>query len=150
MGFAGVRIARLWLPGLPEKKLYAKMAQWTPETPETKTTDLARRIRDYFDGGAPEFPDEVAIPQCGGFIREVYARLREIRRGDLITYKEMAALAGSPGAARAVGSAMARNPVPLVIPCHRVVRSDGSPGEFTAPGGAALKLKMLEMERLNP
>jgi methylated-DNA-[protein]-cysteine S-methyltransferase len=68
-----------------------------------------------------------------------------LRRGEVITYAELAVRAGSPGAARAAGSAMAANPLPVVIPCHRVVRADGAPGGYSA-GGPAAKARMLREE----
>lgn len=80
------------------------------------------------------------------FQRRVYTALREVSRGSTISYGELAARAGSPRGARAVGSAMACNPVPLLIPCHRVLRADGSPGGFSAPGGVRTKEKLLEIE----
>jgi methylated-DNA-[protein]-cysteine S-methyltransferase len=67
----------------------------------------------------------------------------------VITYAELARRAGSPGAARAVGSAMAANPLPVVIPCHRVVRSDGGAGDYSA-GGTAVKRRMLRTEGALP
>lgn|SRR5665648_401499 len=83
-------------------------------------------------GEAPQWPDgfrpELLVEP--GFRREVYQALLTVPRGDTITYGMLAREAGYPGAARAVGTAMAANPLPLVIPCHRVVRSDGSPGRY--------------------
>ncbi len=76
------------------------------------------------DGFRPEL---VVEP---GFRRAVYRTLLTVPRGDTIAYGTLAREAGYPGAARAVGTAMAANPLPLVIPCHRVVRSDGSPGRY--------------------
>ena len=72
-----------------------------------------------------------------------------LHRGEVITYGELARRAGSPGAARAAGSAMASNPLPGVIPCHRVVRADGSVGDYSA-GGARVKRRMLEAEGALP
>jgi O-6-methylguanine DNA methyltransferase len=75
----------------------------------------------------------------------VYRALRGVKRGRTVTYGELAARAG--GGPRAVGGALAANPVPLIVPCHRVVRADGGCGGFSAPGGVALKRRMLELER---
>jgi O-6-methylguanine DNA methyltransferase len=63
-----------------------------------------------------------------------------------VTYGRLAEAAGHPGAARAVGQALSKNPIPLLIPCHRVLASGGSPGGFSAHGGLATKAKMLEIE----
>jgi methylated-DNA-[protein]-cysteine S-methyltransferase len=84
--------------------------------------------------------------RTGPFHRRVYGVLRRIRPGRTLTYGEVAAKAGSPGAHRSVGSALARNPLPILIPCHRVLRSGGGLGGFTAPGGLDLKERMLRLE----
>jgi methylated-DNA-[protein]-cysteine S-methyltransferase len=80
------------------------------------------------------------------FDQRVLEAARSIRPGATRTYGELAAVLGEPGEARAVGTAMARNPVPLVVPCHRVVAADGRLGGFSAPGGAATKRRLLEIE----
>lgn len=83
---------------------------------------------------------------CRPFDRAVYTALLGIGRGAVITYGGLASRAGRPGAARAVGGAMARNPLPPFIPCHRVVAADGRMAGFTTEGGVALKRRLLEME----
>lgn len=83
---------------------------------------------------------------AGDFARRIYTELRRVKWGETVTYGELAARAGEPSAARAVGMVMAKNPVPLIVPCHRVVRSDGGIGGFSAPGGADFKKKMLALE----
>jgi methylated-DNA-[protein]-cysteine S-methyltransferase len=94
--------------------------------------------------------DLTAVPLDLGkaqpFDRRVYEAARSIQPGSTRTYGELAAEVGEPGEARAVGAAMARNPVPLVIPCHRVVAADGRLGGFSAPGGVATKRRLLEIE----
>jgi methylated-DNA-[protein]-cysteine S-methyltransferase len=79
--------------------------------------------------------------------RRLYEIARRIAPGRTLTYGEVAARAGVPGGARAVGQAMGKNPFPIVVPCHRVVAAGGKLGGFSAPGGAATKLKMLAIER---
>jgi methylated-DNA-[protein]-cysteine S-methyltransferase len=80
------------------------------------------------------------------FDRRVYEAARAIRPGSTRTYGQLAAELGEPGEAREVGAAMARNPVPLIVPCHRVVGADGRLGGFSAPGGTATKRRLLEIE----
>lgn len=81
------------------------------------------------------------------FQRRVYAVVRAIPPGQTLTYGEVAARMGEPReAARAVGEAMGRNPVPIIMPCHRVLGPSGKPGGFSAPGGVETKLKMLRIE----
>lgn len=81
------------------------------------------------------------------FHQRVYAVARKIPPGQTMTYGEIAAALGEPReAARAVGEAMARNPIPILMPCHRVLGANGKPGGFSAPGGVETKLKMLQIE----
>jgi methylated-DNA-[protein]-cysteine S-methyltransferase len=88
--------------------------------------------------------EELEMAPLAPFRRLILMETGRIPRGKVRTYGSLAAAAGRPGAARAVGSAMASNPFPLAIPCHRVVRSDGSLGGFG--GGLALKRALLERE----
>ena len=80
------------------------------------------------------------------FERRVLEETRRIPRGETRTYGELASALAAPGAARAVGAALGRNPAPIIIPCHRVLAADGRSGGFSAPGGAATKMKMLAIE----
>ncbi len=108
-----------------------------------RAVDGAVKARRAFDG-------PVDLARAGAFEREVLAALRRIPLGQLRTYGEIARAIGQPGAARAVGAACARNPVPLLIPCHRVVRSDGGLGGYSLTGGVALKRRLLESEGALP
>jgi methylated-DNA-[protein]-cysteine S-methyltransferase len=78
--------------------------------------------------------------------RSVYAVARGIGVGETLTYGEVAARLGDPARARDVGQALGRNPVPIIIPCHRVVAAQGKAGGFSAPGGTATKLRLLAIE----
>ncbi|SFI64072.1 methylated-DNA--[protein]-cysteine S-methyltransferase [Planctomicrobium piriforme] len=82
------------------------------------------------------------------FERRVREQLARIGYGQTISYGELAAAAGKPGAARAVGTVMSKNPVPLVIPCHRVLAAGGKLGGYSAPSGLAMKRRLLDMESL--
>jgi len=105
---------------------------------------LGDKLRRYFDGEPVTF-DEALDPSLGtDFLRRVWAITRGIPRGQTRTYGELARMAGSPGAARAVGQSMARNPWPIIVPCHRVLGSDGSLTGFG--GGVDMKRRMLEQE----
>lgn len=81
------------------------------------------------------------------FQKDVWRALLTIPCGTTVTYTELAAMAGHPNAVRAVGSAVGKNPLPPMIPCHRVVRSDGGLGGYSAPGGVAEKKRLLESEK---
>lgn len=107
--------------------------------------DLTKRLRLYFNGGPVDFSDvPVELIGLGEFESQALREAMKIRFGSLISYGELAELAGSPRAARAVGNAMRRNPLPIVVPCHRVVHSDGSLGGYM--GGLDLKRKLLALE----
>jgi methylated-DNA-[protein]-cysteine S-methyltransferase len=105
----------------------------------------AREVDEYFAGRRTRFDLPLDDRLAAGFRLEVIRHLPEIGYGRTASYAQVAALAGSPRAVRAVGSACARNPLPLVLPCHRVVRSDGTPGQYR--GGPEAKLTLLAMER---
>lgn len=105
---------------------------------------VARELDEYFAGRRHAFDLPVDLQLAHGFRRAALERLVEVPYGRTVSYAELAARAGSPRAVRAVGTACALNPVPLVIPCHRVVRSDGAPGAYR--GGADAKLRLLTLE----
>jgi methylated-DNA-[protein]-cysteine S-methyltransferase len=90
------------------------------------------------------------LTQVPPFHRSVYAVVRNIAPGRTRTYGEVAALCGEPHAARAVGQAMARNPFPIIVPCHRVLAAGGKSGGFSANGGVTTKLRMLAIEGAVP
>jgi methylated-DNA-[protein]-cysteine S-methyltransferase len=106
--------------------------------------DAARELDEYFTGRRRHFDVSLDLQLAHGFRRAVLAHLREIAYGSTESYAVVAAAAGSPAAVRAVGTACATNPLPLVVPCHRVVRSDGSLGQYV--GGADVKQVLLAME----
>lgn len=95
-------------------------------------------------GPAPHIP--VDLEGLPPFHRAVYRVLLDTQPGQVLTYGAVALLAGSPGAARAVGQAMRRNPIPFLVPCHRVVAAQG-PGGYSFPGGLELKQRLLDLER---
>ncbi len=104
----------------------------------------ARQIDEYFAGRRRHFTIPVDLRLAKGFRRSVVEHLQHIGYGQRESYATVAAAVGSPRAVRAVGTACARNPLPVVIGCHRVVRSDGSMGQYA--GGAAAKAALLRLE----
>lgn len=104
----------------------------------------ARELDEYFTGSRTQFDLPLDLRLADGFRRQVIEHLREIGYGHRESYAAVAAAIGHPRAVRAVGSACARNPLPLVIPCHRVVRTDGSIGQYV--GGADAKQTLLTLE----
>ncbi|HVO30060.1 MAG TPA: methylated-DNA--[protein]-cysteine S-methyltransferase [bacterium] len=109
--------------------------------------DAARRIQEYFAGAAVEFDHlPVDFTNIPSFANGVYTAARALKYGQRATYGELAEKLGMPGSARAVGAALGRNPVPLIIPCHRVIAANGRLGGFSARGGVELKRRMLALE----
>ena len=109
-----------------------------------RVDDVARQIDEYFAGRRRVFEVPVDLQLSKGFRRAVLTHLLEIPYGGRESYALVARSAGNPGAVRAAGSACATNPIPLVVPCHRVVRSDGTYGQYR--GGPEAKHMLLTME----
>jgi methylated-DNA-[protein]-cysteine S-methyltransferase len=103
-----------------------------------------RQLEEYFAGRRTAFDLPLDLRLSAGFRRDVLTRLREVGYGTTASYATLAAAAGSPRAVRAVGTACATNPLPVVVPCHRVVRSDGALGNYV--GGVAAKRTLLDLE----
>ncbi len=105
---------------------------------------LARELDEYFAGTRRSFDVPVDLRLAHGFRRTVLDHLRSIAYGTTESYATVAAASGHPNAVRAVGSACSHNPVPLVVPCHRVIRSDGAIGRYL--GGTEAKQTLLALE----
>jgi O-6-methylguanine DNA methyltransferase len=113
--------------------------------PDKTIGRLCEQIARYLEGEAVQLPVEyLDRRRCSDFQWRVLMAEKDIPRGYVLSYGQLAAAIGEPKAARAVGTALARNPFPLIIPCHRTVRADGSLGGFG--GGLPLKRALLEME----
>jgi methylated-DNA-[protein]-cysteine S-methyltransferase len=106
--------------------------------------EVTRQLDEYFAGRRDHFELPLDLRLAKGFRRAVIEHLPDIRYGSTESYAQVAAAAGSPRAVRAVGTACAMNPVPVVVPCHRVVRSDGSMGQYA--GGVEAKHTLLSLE----
>jgi methylated-DNA-[protein]-cysteine S-methyltransferase len=117
----------------------------TDHLPPKSIEQLRHALRDYLEGKDAELPAHLLDwGRCLPFQRAVLVAERTIPRGYVSSYSALAAHLGKPKAARAVGTALARNPFPIIVPCHRTVRTDGSLGGFG--GGLPLKRALLEME----
>jgi len=113
---------------------------------------LREQITAYFDGAYVNFDKDIPIITDGlsFFAGRVLDVCRDIRFGQTVSYGRLAEMVGKDGAARAVGGALAKNPLPLIIPCHRVVCANGKIGGFSAAGGITLKKRLLRLERQIP
>jgi len=164
-GLAGTAhaLCRTQLPGLKPEKIKSllltnllapnqdssiKNRDSRIEFDKTYFKTLQEQITAYFEGSCVNFSPDIPLILDGfsSFGTSVLKTCREITFGQTITYGQLAKKSGRSNASRAVGNALARNPLPLIIPCHRVVRSDGKLGGFSAPGGTALKKRMLKLE----
>jgi methylated-DNA-[protein]-cysteine S-methyltransferase len=122
-------------PGRPE-------AGWE-ESERGAVGETIRQLREYFEGGRSEFELPLA-PAGTQFQKAVWGRLREIPYGETISYGELAKRVGNPKASRAVGAANGQNPIPIVIPCHRVIGANGKLTGFG--GGLPVKEALLALE----
>ena len=106
--------------------------------------DLTRRLIAYFDGHKVSFTDELDLSNATQFQRKVWQAARLIPYGETRSYGWLAEKVAKPGAGQAIGQAMSKNRLPIIIPCHRVIAGDGSLGGFT--GGLDMKRRLLQLE----
>jgi len=156
-GFCGIAwkdsgIARFQLPtrnaDATRRLLLKKTPGAAPAEPTSTIADVVETVRHYFEGAEADFSN-LALDLAGQdeLFRRIYDATRRLRWGQTTTYGALAKEIGSdPRIARDVGQAMAKNPIPLIIPCHRVLAAGGKVGGFSAPGGAASKVRMLQLE----
>lgn len=140
------------LPGFTERELLARITSLCPGASRCRDglVRAERAFADYFRTGRVAKPwPRLDLSGAGAFDAAIYTELGRVGRGETVTYAELARRIGRPGANRAVGAAVARNRIPLFIPCHRVVRSDGGLGGYRAEGGVGLKRAMLALEQAN-
>lgn len=118
-----------------------------PAVPPALIAHVIERVRLHLLGSPQDFRDvPIDLKEIGPFARQVYEAARNIPAGETRTYGEIAKALNQPNAAQAVGQALGRNPIPLIIPCHRVLAAGGKPGGFSAPGGTTTKVRLLALE----
>lgn len=135
----GDAVTGLWFEG--QKYFPANLP--APTSPSAVLAQLQKEIEEYFAGERTTFSAAV-LPQGTAFQQQVWQALLSIPSGKTLTYREVAALLGKPSATRAVASAIGRNPISVVIPCHRVVGSNGSLTGYA--GGIERKAALLKLE----
>jgi methylated-DNA-[protein]-cysteine S-methyltransferase len=114
---------------------------------DTAKSPLVARLQKFADGEPDDFQDvELDFDSLTPFQQRVLKHCRQISYGSTMSYGELADRAGNPGAARAVGSTMAANCWPLIVPCHRVVQAGGQLGNYSAPQGVRMKRRLLDLE----
>ncbi|MBN1456649.1 MAG: MGMT family protein [Sedimentisphaerales bacterium] len=118
------------------------------EFDRSRFKNLQEQIATYFKGCYADFSDvAVDLKTFNSFSRKILTACQKIRFGQTMTYGQIAKIAGSIKGARAAGNVLAKNPVPLIIPCHRVVCSNGGLGGFSAAGGTKIKKILLDLEK---
>ena len=130
-------------PGGGQKTLEA--GEGPAEVAETLGT-TAEELTEYFSGKTVRFTARLDLREQSDFARRVLRACTRIRRGQVVTYGQLAEQVGSASSARAVGRVMAGNPLPVVVPCHRVLRGDGGLGGYSGSGGIATKRRLLALE----
>jgi methylated-DNA-[protein]-cysteine S-methyltransferase len=158
LGFAGIAwneagVTRFQLPSssaeAAARDILRRAPGAEPNAPPPRIAQIAEAVKRYFAGERVDFSDvTIDLSAQDDLFREIYAAARRVGYGETTTYGELAKRIGRTDweAARDVGRAMANNPVALIIPCHRILAAGGKIGGFSAPGGAATKTKMLELE----
>ena len=144
-------LLRTCLPLAGPEKVESQLLQNLPDSRYDKRLfrTAQEQIIAYFEGACIDFSNiTIILDGFSPFLRSVLTACRNIGFGRTVTYSGLAKKIGRPAAARAVGGALARNPLPLIIPCHRIVRNDGKIGGFSAIGGKDLKAKMLKHEQV--
>jgi methylated-DNA-[protein]-cysteine S-methyltransferase len=142
-------ISGLILPHYQPDDLQALLA-W--EYPKTEATEgpfeaVIAASRAYFNSQEPDFADvRIDLPGPASFSGIVYRACMDIPYGQTLSYSQLAMKINREGAARAVATALSKNPTPLVVPCHRVTYANGGMGGFSAPGGTDQKRRMLDLE----
>jgi len=156
-GFCGIAwnvvgITRFQLPTRSaestERMLLRRVPGAEPGAPTPEVVEAVAAVKRYFEGEETDFSGiKLDLGEQDAFFKQIYEAARRVGWGHTTTYGTLAKeLGAGPEAARDVGEAMAKNPVALIIPCHRVLAAGGKVGGFSAPGGSAAKIRMLELE----
>ncbi len=157
-GYCGIAwseagVSRFQLPtdtaAVTEHLLLRKLGDAQAEAPPPEIAGTIEAVKRYFAGEQVDFSGvRLDLTGQSALFRDIYSALRQVGWGRTTTYGDLARTVGAEGweAARTVGQAMGKNPVALIIPCHRCLAAGGKLGGFSAPGGEFSKLKMLELE----
>lgn len=140
-------VVRIALPNVTEDEVLEDLASRVSPRILRSSAPLdavTRQLDNYFTGALDAFDVTLDFSLSHGFRREVLLELRHVPYGETRSYGELAVATGSPRAVRAVGTACATNPLPIVVPCHRITRSDGTLGNYG--GGVAMKQALLVLE----
>jgi methylated-DNA-[protein]-cysteine S-methyltransferase len=152
IAWSGAGVARFQLPtksaAATERLLLRRLPGAERGAPPREIAEAVAAVKRYFEGQKTDFSHiALDLADQDAFFKQVYEAARQVSWGQTTTYGALAkALGAGREGARDVGQAMAKNPVALIIPCHRVLAAGGKIGGFSAPGGSAAKTRMLELE----
>ena len=136
--------------GCPESNEFQERLSEATKLPvrrdDSKLRAISEQMHEYYSGTRKEFDLPVDERLMTPFQRSVLAATAAVRAGQISTYGEIAKTIGKPGAARAVGGALGRNPIPVIVPCHRVLAANGKIGGYSGAGGTATKQELLKLE----
>ncbi len=146
LGGSEAGLVLITLPKSSRKAALSEINEFAADAVEDTSAfrDLPYRLQRYFYGEKVSFPDSLDLSGATDFQKVVWNATRSIPYGETRTYAWVAQQIGSSQACRAVGGALARNPFPIIVPCHRVIASNGKLGGFS--GGLAMKRRLLELE----
>jgi len=141
-------LRRVVLPQAAPEAVLEELGDFLPQACQSEEVfgDLPHRLRQYFEGKRVEFPDLIDLTEATSFQKRVWEKVRSIPYGETRSYARVAREIGQPHAFRAVGQALRRNPLPIIIPCHRVLGRDGQLVGFGGREGLELKKKLLQLE----
>ena len=148
IGWTDAGICRLMLPGDSVERMRERLDAAGGVEAAGEQSELAARVVAYATGTPDSFGDVVldlsGVPEMS---RRIYHHIRDVGWGETTTYGAIARWLGDVALSRAVGAAMGANPIPLIVPCHRVLAADGRTGGFSSPGGVKAKMEMLALEK---
>lgn len=148
IGWTDAGISRLLLPGDTPQEMRGRLEMADGVEDPGGRPEIAARILAYAEGSNDNFIDvELDLSRVPEVNRRIYQHIRGLAWGETTTYGAIARWLGDVALSRAVGAAMGANPIPLIVPCHRVLAADGRTGGFSSPGGVRAKMEMLALEK---
>ncbi len=148
VGWTDIGISRVLLPGDAASQMHERLGAAGGIEAPAGQPELVSRIVAYAEGARDDFADVVldldGVPTAN---RRIYEHIRSLGWGETTTYGAIARWLGDVALSRAVGAAMGANPIPLIVPCHRVLAADGRTGGFSSPRGVRAKMEMLAHEK---
>jgi len=140
-------LAGVWFSNQRHRPSEGLIHSWPTDASNPVLQATAQQLSRYWEGGLNRFDLPLDLSDGTLFQQSVWSALCAIPPGQTLRYGELASQIGRPAAVRAVGSALGKNPFAPVVPCHRVIKSDGTLGGFSAPGGLKAKLALLKKEK---